>query len=536
MATRRALLSAAVLASFAALASGQTFSRNARPSTTSTPVPDSTDGGCPPEAVLFTQNSSQTFEAGNGISCSLPTPPQYHGDNSWWRVFKPAEEFNVLGPVVICELQFGVEQSVSPGGAGQPITINVGVSLDKPFPDGYRHNLSTVSTTLPDLANAFFTVPVNVQVPSGSEIYVEVHVDDGQASQFILFPGGNSQAEGAPSYISSKTCSIETPTSMADIGFPDSHLLISFRGYEIPMLPTNKVLNSDPNFVLGVGDTATLDTEWTSFLGTPQAVTTTFSPIYEVGGLTQSFPDPNAGYGNMAPGVPTSCVTAGDCAQITIGGTKAFGVDEDVFAREFSPFADKIWTLHVGPSFADVPTSNIFYRFIETMLHRGVTAGCGGVNYCPTTTTTRQQMSAFVLKAKEGAGYAPPPCSPPNLFNDVPESSPFCGFIEELANRGVVTGCGGGNYCPSNPVTREQMAVFVLKTLDPALDPPACSPPNLFFDVPETSPFCRWIEELANRGVVAGCGNGNYCPTNPVTRQQMGAFLSLTFGLTLYGP
>ncbi len=79
------------------------------------------------------------------------------------------------------------------------------------------------------------------------------------------------------------------------------------------------------------------------------------------------------------------------------------------------------------------------------------------------------------------------------------------------------------------------MAVFVLRTLDRTLDPPACAPPNMFADVPETSGFCRWIEELARRGVVTGCGGGNYCPTANVTREQMSVFLSVTFGLTLYG-
>ena len=75
----------------------------------------------------------------------------------------------------------------------------------------------------------------------------------------------------------------------------------------------------------------------------------------------------------------------------------------------------------------------------------------------------------------------------------------------------MVAGCGGGNYCPAQTVTREQMAVFVLRTLDPALDPPACLTPP-FADVPAESPFCRWIEELARRQVVTGCGGGNYCP------------------------
>jgi hypothetical protein len=36
--------------------------------------------------------------------------------------------------------------------------------------------------------------------------------------------------------------------------------------------------------------------------------------------------------------------------------------------------------------------------------------------------------------------------------------------------------------------------------------------------------------------VVSGCGGGNYCPADPVTREQMAVFTSATFGLTLYGP
>ena len=185
-------------------------------------------------------------------------------------------------------------------------------------------------------------------------------------------------------------------------------------------------------------------------------------------------------------------------------------------------------------SFTDVSTASAFYRFIETLLHYSVTGGCSPTQYCPASSTTRDQMAVFVLVAKEGTGYVPPACSTP-VFDDVPASNPFCRWIEELARRGVVSGCGGGNYCPTCAVTREQMGVFVLRTLDPTLNPPACTPP-IYLDVPETSPFCRWIEELTHRGVVSGCGGGNYCPAAPVTREQMGVFLSATFGLTLYGP
>ncbi len=50
-------------------------------------------------------------------------------------------------------------------------------------------------------------------------------------------------------------------------------------------------------------------------------------------------------------------------------------------------------------------------------------------------------------------------------FNDVPTSHPQFQFIEALAAAGITAGCGGGNYCPDNPLTRGQMAVFLAKAL-----------------------------------------------------------------------
>ncbi len=188
-------------------------------------------------------------------------------------------------------------------------------------------------------------------------------------------------------------------------------------------------------------------------------------------------------------------------------------------------------TLHqiVPYTFADVPPTNPFWNFIERVYEAGVTAGCGGDNYCPAASTTREQMAVFVLRADDST-FVPPPCGAP-MFNDVPASSPFCRWIEELARRRSSTGCGGGAYCPGSSVSRAQMAVFALATLDgPGYPPPACTTP-MFNDVPASSPFCRWIEELARRGVVTGCGNGNYCPDAAVTRGEMAVFLVGTFSL-----
>jgi hypothetical protein len=254
-------------------------------------------------------------------------------------------------------------------------------------------------------------------------------------------------------------------------------------------------------------------------------------------GGTYTIVDSAANYGALAAGASASCGV--DCYSVTVAAATRPATHWDTTVIETVSVgpSNKTWTLHVGDSFTDVLTTSPFYRFIETILHKGVTGGCTLTTYCPTASTSREQIAVFALTAKEPIGYVPPPCvAGSEQFADVPASSGFCRWIEELFDRGVISGCGGNNFCPTTPITRQEMAVIVLRTLDPTLTPPACvAGSELFADVPASSPFCRWIEELADRGVVTGCGGGNYCPTSPVSREQMGVFLAVGFSLVLYG-
>ena len=128
------------------------------------------------------------------------------------------------------------------------------------------------------------------------------------------------------------------------------------------------------------------------------------------------------------------------------------------------------------------------------------------------------------------------PASPPATlagaymsdFLDVPRAHGFHRYVERVFRRAVTSGCGAGNYCPDAAVSREQMAVFLLRAREGGgYVPAACVTPT-FADVPCSSGFARWIEELVRRGVTGGCGGGNYCPTSPVTREQMAVFLLRT--------
>ena len=58
-------------------------------------------------------------------------------------------------------------------------------------------------------------------------------------------------------------------------------------------------------------------------------------------------------------------------------------------------------------NFDDVPDSHTFHNDIQWMLENGITAGCGGSNYCPDSYVTRGQMAAFMKRlASKGIGGA----------------------------------------------------------------------------------------------------------------------------------
>jgi hypothetical protein len=117
-----------------------------------------------------------------------------------------------------------------------------------------------------------------------------------------------------------------------------------------------------------------------------------------------------------------------------------------------------------GDVFADVPSAYWSAAWIKQLATDGITGGCGGGNYCPEAPVTRAQMAVFLLRAKYGAGYAPPAVGAGSGFADVTSGYWAAAWIKQLAAEDITGGCGGGNYCPDNPVTRAQMAVFLVKT------------------------------------------------------------------------
>jgi hypothetical protein len=189
---------------------------------------------------------------------------------------------------------------------------------------------------------------------------------------------------------------------------------------------------------------------------------------------------------------------------------------------------------------------------ILTIAKHRITGGCGSGNYCPDAfdsngvlipwgQVTRAQMAIFLLRGSHGSSYLPPACDPATQrFADMPSSSAYCPWVEELAREGITGGCGNGNYCPNDPILRQQMAVFISRAkMSNFYTPPSTGVVHHFTDVPTGTAYYNYIQDLKPLGIdTVGCGSiGNplFCPSLPLSRAEMAEYLVNAFDLQCSG-
>jgi len=182
--------------------------------------------------------------------------------------------------------------------------------------------------------------------------------------------------------------------------------------------------------------------------------------------------------------------------------------------------------------FTDVPQADMFHDFVEKLVRARITAGIGNGNFGRDLPTTRAQMAVFALRSMHGPFFVPPPATG-KVFDDVPAGDRFAPWIEQLHAEGITTGCDGGtSYCPADPMTRAQLAVVLLKGLHgPDYTPPSCR--GTFIDVPCSSTWAPWVDQLYAEHLTEGCRNDVgilfFCPNQPTTRGQASVFLTRAF-------
>jgi hypothetical protein len=180
------------------------------------------------------------------------------------------------------------------------------------------------------------------------------------------------------------------------------------------------------------------------------------------------------------------------------------------------PCTDSVMVTSLGPLpvFADAATSR-FIPEILALAEAGVITGCTPTQFCPQTSITRAQTAAFIARALDL------PAATEDFFDD-DDGNPLEGAINSAAAAGIVTGCGDRAFCPTERITRAEMAAFLVRGFElPPSDIDRFADDNGL--TLEDS-----INALAAAGVTKGCRSGDptrFCPTLFVKRDEMAGFL-----------
>jgi hypothetical protein len=155
---------------------------------------------------------------------------------------------------------------------------------------------------------------------------------------------------------------------------------------------------------------------------------------------------------------------------------------------------------------------------IERIAELGITRGCNppaNDEFCPNDLLTRGQVAAMLRRT---LGL---PASPTDHFVD-DGSSIFEDDINALAEAGIGFGCTEEDFCPADPLQRQEMARFLVRAFG---YPPSGT--DAFVD-DDGSVFEADIDALAAAGITRGCNppdNDDFCPAETLTRAQFATFI-----------
>ncbi len=248
------------------------------------------------------------------------------------------------------------------------------------------------------------------------------------------------------------------------------------------MTPVALLVDDAGNDVLEPGEAAVVVAPSWQNTGSAQATGLSGSGANLAGPVasTYTFDDTSAAYGNVSVAATASCASGGNCYAMTIA----------------TP--------------ADRTPRHWDATFDETL-----TAGLAGAK-------------TWTLHVGES-------------FTDVAASHAFYRHVETALHGGLSPGCDATGYCPDLPVTRSEIAMFLLRGKEGgAYSPPSCPGPDPYGDVAAGDLFCPWIQDAALNGYMNACDTAPtpdlFCPDAPVQRQQLAMLILRTVEGSSYTP
>ena len=205
---------------------------------------------------------------------------------------------------------------------------------------------------------------------------------------------------------------------------------------------------------------------------------------------------------------------------IMLGGSCGFSTSPASFAYDDRAESTSLTLFSTNPSCSWTASSD------SSWLTIGSTSGTGTASVTVTLTPNFTGVERVGNITIGGQVVPVTQWGTQQVFSDVVPTDYYFDAVNLLSAKNITAGCGNDDYCPTVIVTRDQMAILIVRMVYNGNDNFTYSPTPYFSDVPTTAFGFKWIQKLFELGITASCGNGDYCPTLNVTRDQMAIFIT----------
>lgn len=208
--------------------------------------------------------------------------------------------------------------------------------------------------------------------------------------------------------------------------------------------------------------------------------------------------------------------TASEVIDYASSGTLYYYVYPVVNGKESSDFVSVKVENSDGPLLKDVPLKKWYNRFITFLHHKNVMNGYTDGTIKPERSISRAEAAILIGKS---LGMDEPARS--TRFKDVSSNINASGYIELLAERGVIGGFPDGSFRPYNNVTRAQMAIMIAKAYEIA-----GQEGTNFTDITSNVKGYQYVNGLAAESIALGFPDGSFRPQQIITRAEFSSFLA----------
>lgn len=169
--------------------------------------------------------------------------------------------------------------------------------------------------------------------------------------------------------------------------------------------------------------------------------------------------------------------------------------------------------------FTDLDNVEWAKEYIKKLYARGIVTGISENLYDPEAPVKRSEISKMIVKVLETEIVIGE-----NPFADVPEDAWYTEFVINAYENGLITGYDG-KFNPENNILRRDLALIVSRALE--ANGYSIMAGASFNDITADDEYAKAaIESLAAYGVIDGKGNGNFAPSDYVTRAEAAKIIS----------